>query len=420
MITKKYPVEAQKIASMLSDVMMEALIESRAIIAGGVVSRVFTNRSILEADVDVYFRTPKDLFCALMAIKGTSDIIFDYTDKSIMIKSDETVVQFIVIDYFSDIEKLFEKFDFTCVMGAYLTDTDEFVLHDEFFQHNSQRVLNYNPKTMFPIISALRVDKYRTEGYSISKMQYMRLIISLMSMNLTSWEEAQRQFGKFYGTSLANIITEENKKKDFSMDTLMEALTDFEFQYVSNVNKTTPAIHIPDYLELVVKLTGIKPTAFSFSVVPNKLFTKIDGFWNVIQTDKRQLFSDDVTHVSVNSDLVYKYVVMEDDGSLHSQHTPKFTYKIGEIAEDNRFGLWFSYISGVHSIRNSYGNVNKRVLIECEPVAIKQHASLITDSVILSKARVIRVVGKEEEELLVQQSLKFNFLNESSLDEFPF
>jgi hypothetical protein len=38
------------------------------------------------------------------------------------------------------------------------------VLHEDFLKHNSQRILKFNPTTDFPIISALRVQKYEDKG----------------------------------------------------------------------------------------------------------------------------------------------------------------------------------------------------------------------------------------------------------------
>jgi len=167
----KYSNEIKKIFENMSDTLSVILEEEKAIIAGGIISRIFSGRSTKDSDVDVYFRSAESLARTLYAIGGTENIVTDWTDKSIMIKSGKNgcIVQFIIIDYFENAFQIFDKFDFTCVMGAYdLGIEDEvsscFVFHEDFMMHNAQRKLVYNPKTEFPVISALRVHKYEKEG----------------------------------------------------------------------------------------------------------------------------------------------------------------------------------------------------------------------------------------------------------------
>lgn len=408
-----YNQESERLFSLMSDKMVDALINADAFIAGGIVSRLFSGRALEGADVDVYFRSAKHLAGALYELQGTSDIIFDYTDKSIMIKSDDTVVQFIVIDYFDNLESLFEKFDFTCVMGAFDIKEDKFVFHNDFLYHNAQRRLVYNPKTSFPIISALRVDKYKREGYSISRYEFLKILLSLMTLKLQSWEDAEKQFGKFYGTSLAEIINDEIKEKEFSLENLIEALSDFEFKYSRTRTPNTKTIY--DYVQFVSDMTGVKPKLYSW--MNGKYFAKNElGNHVVVKPEDILKYDSEIITVNVDTSKVYKYVVFEN-GELHSQYTRSFKYVVGQNAIDERNGMWFAYINGLQSLKNSYGFQSNRVLIECEPIRVKSQPDYPSDVVMMNEVKVLRIILAEEEKELLETS---NQLVNVLVDEIPF
>jgi len=394
---KNFNFESSKMLSGMSDEMLEALSSNHAIIAGGIVSRVFSGRSIEGADIDVYFRNSKDLAETLYKIEGTKDIVFDYTDKSIMIKSDDTVIQFIIIDYFQEPKDIFERFDFTCVMGAYDIEKDEFEFHPDFLLHNAQRKLVYNPKTMFPIISALRVDKYKREGYNISKMEYLKILISIMGLAITSWDEAEKQFGKFYGTSLANVIREETKKKEFSVPALLEEISIFEFEYEKTGTKEFGQKNISNFDKFVTEITGYKPSVYKWG---NNKYFKIRNDIKIVVNDYSvekygQVFID-----TVDTSKVYKYV-KEKDGVLYSNFKNSFKYVIGENAVDNSNGLFFYYRSGMSCCKSEY-KFEKRVMIECEVVKYKHGGDLPETLVVCSEVKVLRIVPDSEVDAIIK------------------
>lgn len=396
---EKYKVEINKIFEGMSNNMSDILTENNCMIAGGIISRVFTNRSIEFADIDVYFRSKKDLAEALYKLDGTSDIVFDYTDKSIMIKSGEVVVQFIIIDYFEHPTDIFNRFDFTCVMGAFDCKDNTFYFHDDFFLHNSQRKLQYNPKTDFPIISALRVDKYKKEGYSISKMEYLKILMSIMNLKVDSWERAEKQFGKFYGVSLASIITDEIKKKEFSIENLIALLDEFEFE--GKVVEEHKTAHIPNFDDFVTQISGYKRPVFQWK--ENKYFVKIGDRFEAI--NNKDDFGE-IHSLDIDTSKVYKFVVKEGD-ELHSQYYKSYKYKVGENAVDNKHGLYFYYSAGMSACQLSYGQNENRVLLECEVIKMKQDAALPDSVLMCYEAKVLRIVPKEEVALLIEKSKSF-------------
>ena len=66
-------------------------------------------------------------------------------------------------------------------MGAFDCGKGEFVFHDDFFKDIAQRRLCVNPSTSFPIISLLRIDKYKQRGYQISRKDFINLCFSRQS-----------------------------------------------------------------------------------------------------------------------------------------------------------------------------------------------------------------------------------------------
>lgn len=411
----KYQNEIHKIFEGVSDSLGEILEEEKVIIAGGIISRVFSGRKTKDADVDVYFRSKESLARVLYGIEGTGNIVVDWTDKSIMIKSgkDGCIVQFVIIDYFEDAYKIFEKFDFTCVMGAYdfgLGEGGEFVFHEDFMIHNGQRKLVYNSKTDFPIISALRINKYEKEGYKISKNEFVKVLLSIMNLNISSWEDAEKQFGKFYGTSLSGMITDELKKESFSLENLLNVVESHTFENVSSPpsNKI-----IDDWQTFVIGITGLKKNAYKWKDYYYSM--KDDGiFGRVLKTENYNLIDE---HNVFNCDFskVYKYVVKKENGKLVSQYKESFEYKIGEIAKDLSYGLWFYYLPGLINAKRNYGNNSNRVLIECELVKIKKEANDPGSDGQAFEILPLRIIEKEEEEKMLS-AYKENAFNEY----FPF
>ena len=396
-----YKIEKEKIYSLMSDVMLDALVKAEAFIGGGIVSRVFTGRSLVEVDIDVYFRSAKSLADTLYELQGTSNIIFDWTDKSIMIKSDNTVVQFIVIDYFDNAEQIFEKFDFTCVMGILDIKEDKFIFHDEFFHHNSQRKLVFNPNTSFPIISAIRVDKYKKEGYSISKTEFLKILVTIMGLSIHSWQDAEKQFGKFYGVSLSSFITDAVKEEPFSIEKLLEVIGDFEFEYHQPAERNNRSPE--NFKRFVIEVTGIKPKLVYWR--EGQFLSKNDyGHWEIVPEADYHLYHDEKIKIDVDTTKIYKYVIKNSDGVLRSQYRSTFIYTVGQNAIDNNNGMWFNYLQGVESMQNTYGYQSNRVMIECEPVRIKNDADFPKDVLTCYEVKVLRELSKEEEKELVEKS----------------
>lgn len=217
-----YPAEEKRLLDVVGD--MAGILEAvGAFVAGGAITSLMTNTEI--NDVDIYFPS-KESFSRFMAGMLSGDYghhtIVHHTNRSVLFTNhNELKAQAIVYRFFPTAEKIFDSFDFTVNMGAYCFGSGQFVFHKDFFRHNSQRFIGINTKTDYPLISALRVDKYRQKGYTTSKAQFLRLLLRITELELNSWDAVVDHIGGMYGIDPEKIF---NRDKEFSLEEVIEQL----------------------------------------------------------------------------------------------------------------------------------------------------------------------------------------------------
>lgn len=257
-----------------------------AIIAGGTITSLFTNNPV--NDLDIYFRTWQELesFTAFMHSKklregeydlngkkggwsepykhglrvfsgldglqdvqwpevpsesldiGTAVFNIGMTDKSIMYTfQGEAILQIIAFTVFpGGAEAIFKKFDWTINMGAFDFSTEEWIMPLDFMKHNSQKMLFLNPETDYPIISLLRVGKYVSRGYKISRKEMLKLGVAVARLNISKWKDAKKHLSGMYGTSVEELFPEEDH---FSIDSLFDKLDKAENDYICRIATDT-------------------------------------------------------------------------------------------------------------------------------------------------------------------------------------
>lgn len=206
-----FDVEKMKLIAMLPSKFKGAYI------AGGAIRSVFTNSEI--SDLDIYFKN-KEAF--IEAVVGAFDCrmwCVSVSKRAVTFAYGTTIVQFMYFDFFPEAKNIFENFDFTVCMAAIDLDTEEFFLHDDFLKHNSQRFLRFNPKTRFPIASAIRVMKYLKKGYTIGNGEFLKVILASRLPALNSWDDLKDQIGGAYGDQ----VLLKNEDKPFSLETALES-----------------------------------------------------------------------------------------------------------------------------------------------------------------------------------------------------
>ena len=229
-----------------------------AFAAGGAVTSVFTAQNI--NDVDVYFKTREAFETAVAQAYEDGYWCVSSSKRAVTFSDNGRVVQFMHFDFFPTAQDIFAAFDFTIVMGAYDYDAKEFVFHDDFLKHNSQRFLRFNKGTRYPLASATRVLKYQQRGYTIGKGDILKIALACRGVRIESWEDLKDQIGGAYGEKVALG----GEDKEFSLDAAIDALTvndDGSEQWVVADNDNQPG----DALTLLRKIAEMKGEPFDES-----------------------------------------------------------------------------------------------------------------------------------------------------------
>lgn len=239
MITKTYAEDTTKmidyVVDNLSDHLQDILRKHKCIIAGGSVTSAFTQTSI--NDIDVYFRSKESLIEVLKEMEKVCDDIFSFgrgyiikyvSEKAVLFIDLDTRqdVQFIYQDFYDSPSAIFHNFDFTVNMGAIVLgddiEDDILVMTEDFVKHNLQRKLVLNKNTLYPVISALRVNKYKAKNYEMSGIEYLKLMLCISALEMSTWEDFKEQLGGVYGLQ-NDYVLEGLFSIDFALEMLENA-----------------------------------------------------------------------------------------------------------------------------------------------------------------------------------------------------
>lgn len=325
------------------------------IVAGGAITSIFTNSDI--NDVDMYFRSKRDL-SDFLCNEMDSNWVIAHTDKAFLFKQNNIKIQAIHFKCFKTADDIFDTFDFTVCMGAYDFDKEEFVLHKDFIKHNAARMLRFNAGTAFPIVSALRIQKYEKKGYTISKSEYLRIMLTIANCKISSYEKLKSQMGGMYGENY---------------DKLLVPIEQEEFNIASIVERMKYISYEKDYFVLPQN-TEIKDwDAFVYEILQEKIkYFVHDGIkYRLVHGELQSIYDEpDDKYVEVGiEDVVkfplvrYKYVKRMPDDSLHSYFDSSFVWQVGENkARNSSSGLYAVKASEVN--RCSYCDGPGHVLLE--------------------------------------------------------
>ena len=228
----------------------EFLKAHKAMLVGGAITSILTKKEI--NDLDIYFKDRESFMLSLLDIRGLKEDLplddypegdeinnqfFDshewiyvcHTEKSITFKPrySDKLFQLIHQNFYKDVNKVFNDFDFTINMVGYDFELDEVVVHPQTMLHLSQRVLVTNSGTKYPLISILRTNKYQERGYTISKKEMVKLLLAVSKIEFNSYEDVGKHIGGLYGT--LNILEVFDTSKEFSVDEVLRQLSEVDF-----------------------------------------------------------------------------------------------------------------------------------------------------------------------------------------------
>lgn len=253
--------EIKKLKALIGEDFYNVLKAAKAYIAGGALTSVFTNKEV--NDIDVYFRDGESFVNVLREVykveeESVPDDMLDLlssfqvkvnhvSTRAVLCTSEGgQKVQLIAHQFYEKPEDIFETFDFTINMAVFDLAEESLLMHPDFLKHCSQRYLAVNPKTSYPLISVLRVNKYKDRGYGISKSQLLRLLLAVNALKIDSWDTLFDQLGGMYGTAPEDIF---DKTQEFSLELAIETLDAVEF-------KETVCTNNPSFDDIMVAIPG--------------------------------------------------------------------------------------------------------------------------------------------------------------------
>ena len=400
-----YIFEKNKLYAYLGENLVRKFKKYELIIAGGTITSLFTNKEI--NDVDIYARSEEKALSFFEDIWSVH--VVSNTKKAIQFTYHERLLQLIHFDYFDTAEDIFKTFDYTVCMGAFDFKTEEFILHDDFLKHNSQRILKFNSNTAFPIVSLLRVQKYEGKGYTVSKSEFIRTVLACMNLNINSYDELKEQLGGMYGVAYERLF-EDVENEEFN---LQEAI-----DKIANLALTEDYFNAPVSIEfnnLEDLLDGIRKLPIKYLKVNDiKYRIRYDGSLREIEFDLPK------NAIEVNSDdyfkdmKIYKFVEKTGD-TYQSFYKNSFKYEIGKEVEagersyhnDNAGKLFFNFKSDIRS--STYFSERNKVLIEA--TFNKEDIVGISDSIKVKKAFITREVPESEWKAWDEDSKSTNVLD---------
>lgn len=363
---------------------MDLLKENNCYISGGCITSIITNKPV--NDIDIYFSSREGLLEVVRCFKDENPHCAFISDKSVTYKLDsDTEVQFIYYDFYKTPKSIFKHFDYTINMAAIDIAKNKLVVDDRFFLHNSQRYLDFNPKTKFPMISALRIQKYKERGYKITRSQYMKIMMAVNKLKLKSWEDFSSAVGNLYGL---NFVDKGKMVGKFSLDKAFELIENTDFDGESITEYKYPL----NLIDLVLSGETVK-----YAKLPNGetiCSYDEDGVEDLIE--KGVVKSENVSVKELLGKTLYKWV-RQDLGSIH--HHP-FKYELNKEVVAVKKGyvhrdpvLYFPNQQEV--LDHSFGRTENRVIIECE-YSEEDIRNVGSYEIEITKVTPIKVLTKEE------------------------
>lgn len=380
---KRFEFEKNKLYAYLED-LTDGLKKYKAYIAGGAITSLFTGAEI--NDIDIYFRNEKSLIDFLEYYWQNETYVTCLTKKSIlMIKGQKLKLQLVHFKYFKSPEEIFDTFDFTVCMGVFDFASEQFILHRDFLKHNSQRILKFNKNTAFPLVSLLRVQKYNKKGYTISKPEFIRIILKCMTLEVDTVEKLKDHLGGMYGINYDKIIEFVEGEK-FSLDSVIDKIANISLS--EDYFKQPSELKFEDLDDII---DTVKKRTIHVLKIKNNLY-RIGHNGRMKPTKAKTPFFVEVDPKEFfKNKRFYKWVIKKGDGVYCSHYRNSFIYEIGkQVTTENHY----LYFNEAHEINcSSYFNTGVLIEVSIDPEDFVKKSG---GNVNAKKCTVIREVPRSE------------------------
>jgi len=400
---EKYLYEKNKLKYLLNEAeVYDILKKHQCYLAGGAITSLFCRREI--NDFDIYFQSLENVKQLMSEYPFNCAVLVSVSKKGILVKIKDVLIHIICFKSFLDLDKLLNSFDFTACMGAYDFETENFVLHPDFLKANSQKTLVFNENTSFPIMSALRVNRYKEKGYTISKEEYLRIIIACMCFSIKNYDEFKKQIGGMYGDLDYDEVLKLKNDENFSLSLMAQKMKSIALdpRYFS---KKIPCPNIYDMNLLIDCVIGKERKLIKFR---DEIYSYDTAFHKVTrQTFPMKLEELTLSEYFKDDPFIYKNVKLCKDGKLRSFFDSSFEYKIGEMAigrgekmslnNDTNIGI-FGY-KNLLAARDGYRRAEeKRVILKMHvdwDDVMEISDSEITQEIEIGKAIPVEIIAPD-------------------------
>lgn len=207
-----------------------------AIIAGGAITSILTNRRI--NDFDIYFRNEESIKKIKEYMKQKEYKIISTTDNAITYRKDNyPIIQIITAKelMFNKPIDLIKSFDFTINMAALDLISNELVLEENFIEDNIKRKLIFNEDTKYPITSLARAIKYIDRGYNLSGYEQVKISLAINSLVIKDYKDLKKQL-QGIDTSIFAPITDKliKTEKEYSYQEFKQEMKEIDNENNSN------------------------------------------------------------------------------------------------------------------------------------------------------------------------------------------
>lgn len=290
-------------------------------LAGGAILSTVTRTEI--NDYDVYPKSNKDMIEAFHILVEDGCFVVNISDRAVTFKSntitndkkERAIIQVMTYDTFETPEKIFGNFDFSVCMGAFDFDTKTYTFHNDFFPDIASKTLRFNPGTLYPLNSVLRVNKYHSKGFFVGKMELIRMMLTAIDKGAPkSWAELESQIGGAYGRMIKLV----DDGVEFSMQAAMDRLE--QLSYIKDTDHGFLPTHDSEFEGI-----GAEDLELMFSLAPVDVVVNSEGdvfhVTDVGPVSKLENMPKNANVLNANGDyrfIGYKVLSVDKDGNLIS------------------------------------------------------------------------------------------------------
>ena len=373
-----YEREAQELQSNINSKIWESLKKYNCMIAGGAITSIFTHNKI--NDIDIYFRSNKDYFyfCKELIDKGVFNVLcstdnaITFVDKIITrlsIEQPKPTLQAICIDYYASPDDIFKSYDFTVNMGAYDFNTDSFVLNDDFVYHNMKRELHFNTSCKFQLDTIFRIDKYVKRGYYISKAEKLKLMLSINSLELNSWEDLTNNIRGYYKN---NITLNIPSGMEFNLVNAFEVLdncyvnTDSQLPIFMSTNSVLDIICERSKYKVPCRILNKTNERVLFIDENNKLYNRpLSSLENRLYEFKEVSYAE--------TQPIYLYLLCKVDNGKYivNINGRNIELNVGSVYQTNDKSYAISCVTNYQSLHSGYNAILKVRIINPKDILLE-------------------------------------------------